>query len=79
MQDYVEALYLSIRNGSDARGYFVWSFLDVFEFLFGYSFRFGLCGVDMGTQGRTRYSARWYSGFLHGAELRPVAQSNVEL
>ncbi|CAM0952358.1 unnamed protein product [Alopecurus aequalis] len=76
LQDYLEALHLSIRNGSDARGYFVWSFLDVFEYLFGYSMRFGLCGVDMGAQGRTRYvrsSARWYSGFLHGGELRPVA------
>jgi beta-glucosidase len=56
----------------------VWSFLDVFEFLFGYSARFGLCGVDMDSQGRTRHvrnSARWYSGFLHGGELRPVANS----
>jgi len=78
LQDYVEALYLSIRNGSDARGYFVWSFLDVFEYLFGYSMRFGLCGVDMSSQGRTRHvrrSALWYSGFLHGGDLRPVAQS----
>ncbi|XP_047049422.1 beta-glucosidase 32-like [Lolium rigidum] len=78
LQDYVEALYLSMRNGSDARGYFVWSFLDVFEYLFGYRLRFGLCGVDMGAQARTRYvrnSARWYSGFLRGGELRPVARS----
>uniref|UniRef100_A0ACD5XZX4 Uncharacterized protein n=1 Tax=Avena sativa TaxID=4498 RepID=A0ACD5XZX4_AVESA len=82
LQDYVEALYLSIRNGSDARGYFVWSFMDVFEYLFGYSMRFGLCGVDMNSQGRTRYersSARWYSGFLHGGELRPIAQSQKSL
>ncbi|PNT64915.1 hypothetical protein BRADI_4g34940v3 [Brachypodium distachyon] len=78
LQDYLEVLQLSTRNGSNARGYFVWSFLDVFEFLFGYQLRFGLCGVDMSDPGRTRYvrnSARWYSGFLHGGELRPVAQS----
>lgn len=64
------------RNGSDARGYFVWSFLDVFEFIFGYRARFGLCGVDMNSEGRTRYvrnSARWYSGFLKGGELRPAS------
>ncbi|VAI34484.1 hypothetical protein VPH35_091281 [Triticum aestivum] len=78
LQDYLEVLYLSIRNGSDARGYFVWSFLDVFEFLFGYRSRFGLCGVDMNIKGRTRYvrnSARWYSGFLNGGELRPSGKA----
>ncbi|KAL6655258.1 hypothetical protein ACP70R_006084 [Stipagrostis hirtigluma subsp. patula] len=77
LQNYLEALYLSIRNGSDARGYFVWSFLDVFEFLFGYQLRFGLCGVDMNAAARTRYvrsSARWYSGFLAGGELRPSSE-----
>uniref|UniRef100_A0ACD5XTW8 Uncharacterized protein n=1 Tax=Avena sativa TaxID=4498 RepID=A0ACD5XTW8_AVESA len=74
LQDYLEALYLSVRNGSDVQGFFVWSFLDVFEFLLGYSSRFGLCGVDMSSNERTRYmknSARWYSGFLKGGELRP--------
>jgi len=52
----------------------VWSFLDVFEFLFAYRLRFGLCGVDMAAAARTRYarsSARWYAGFLRGGELRP--------
>lgn len=75
LQDYLEVLHASIRNGSDVRGYFVWSFLDVFEFLFGYLSRFGLCGVDMNAAERTRYarsSARWYAGFLHGGQLRPT-------
>ncbi|KAL6846781.1 hypothetical protein ACP4OV_024229 [Aristida adscensionis] len=78
LQDYLEVLHLSIRNGSNAWGYFVWSFLDVFEFLYGYRLRFGLCGVDMNAEARTRYmrsSARWYSGFLNGGELRPAAAS----
>ncbi|XP_073356626.1 beta-glucosidase 31-like [Aegilops tauschii subsp. strangulata] len=66
------------KNRSNARGYFVWSFLDVFEFLFGDRMRFGLCGVDMGDAARTRYersSDRWYSGFLAGGELRPAARA----
>uniref|UniRef100_A0ACD6AEU5 Uncharacterized protein n=1 Tax=Avena sativa TaxID=4498 RepID=A0ACD6AEU5_AVESA len=74
LQDYLEALYQSIQRGSDARGYFVWSFLDEFEFLSGYGSRYGLCGVDMNTKERTRYmrnSAHWYSAFLNGGELRP--------
>ncbi|KAF0914117.1 hypothetical protein E2562_026513 [Oryza meyeriana var. granulata] len=76
LQDYIEVTLQSIRNGSNVRGYFVWSFLDVFEYLFGYRLRFGLYGVDFASPERTRYqrdSARWYAGFLRGGELRPVA------
>lgn len=75
LQSYLEVLHLSIRNGSNTRGYFVWSLLDGFEFLSGYGNRFGLCGVDFTAPARTRYvrsSARWYSDFLNGGELRPV-------
>ena len=64
------------RNGSSVHGYFVWSFVDVFEVLFAYRFRFGLYGVDFSAADRTRYarhSARWYAGFLRGGELRPAA------
>ncbi|CAM0952368.1 unnamed protein product [Alopecurus aequalis] len=78
LQNYLEVVYLSIQNGSDTRGYFVWSFLDVFEFLYGNHRRFGLCGVDMNSEARTRYvrnSAHWYSSFLNGAKLRPVSPS----
>ncbi|KAM0906026.1 hypothetical protein ACQ4PT_017005 [Festuca glaucescens] len=76
LQVYIEAALQSIRNGSDVGGYFVWSFMDVFEYIFAYQFQFGLIGVDYGAEGRTRYarsSARWYAGFLHGGELRTVA------
>nr|XP_051184157.1 beta-glucosidase 32-like [Lolium perenne] len=78
LQNYLEVLYLSVQNGSNARGYFVWSFLDVFEFLYGNRRRYGLCGVDMNSKGRARYvrnSARWYSSFLRGGDLRPVSLS----
>ena len=58
------------------RGYFVWSFMDVFEYLFAYRFRFGLYGVDFAAEDRTRYarsSARWYAGFLRGGgDLTPA-------
>jgi hypothetical protein len=43
-------------------GYFAWSFLDNFEWQFGYQRRFGICHVDYETQIRTpRDSAMWYS------------------
>jgi beta-glucosidase len=34
LQVYMQAALGSIRNGSDVRGYFVWSLMDVFEYLF---------------------------------------------
>nr|CAB3457567.1 unnamed protein product [Digitaria exilis] len=45
-------------------------------YLFGYRLRFGVYGVDFNSTARTRYqrhSAKWYSSFLRGGELRPVA------
>jgi len=75
LQVYIHAALGSVRNGSDVRGYFVWSFMDVFEYLFAYRFRFGLYGVDFAAEDRTRYarsSARWYAGFLRGGYLTPA-------
>ena len=44
------------------RGYFVWSFLDNFEWAYGYGQRFGIVHVDYDTQVRTpKKSARWYA------------------
>lgn len=43
------------------RGYFVWSFLDNFEWAEGYFQRYGLVHVEYGTQQRTpKQSAYWY-------------------
>ena len=72
----ISSLSFAHRNGSNVQGYFVWSFLDVFEYLFGYRLGFGVYGVDFNSTERTRYqrhSAKWYSSFLRGGELRPVA------
>jgi len=76
LEPYHTLISLVHRNGSNVQGYFVWSFLDVFEYLFGYRMRFGVCGVEFNSAARTRYqrhSAKWYSSFLRGGELRPVA------
>ena len=43
------------------RGYFVWSLLDNFEWVYGYDRRFGIVRVDYETFGRTwKESAGWY-------------------
>ena len=49
------------------KGYFVWSFLDVFELLGGYTWRYGLHYIDFQDPGLPRQpklSAKWYSKFL---------------
>jgi beta-glucosidase len=59
------AIYHVIRKGADVRGYFAWSLLDNFEWLQGYTVRFGLHHVDYATLKRTpRLSANWYKEFI---------------
>ena len=51
----------AIQDGVPVGGYFVWSLLDNFEWVFGYSRRFGLVYVDFKTQQRIlKDSGRWY-------------------
>ncbi|KAH9786399.1 Beta-glucosidase 11 [Citrus sinensis] len=60
------------RNGSNIRGYFMWSFLDVFELMDGYESSYGLYYVDRDDPDLKRYpklSAHWYSQFLKGRSL----------
>jgi beta-glucosidase len=51
----------AIRAGVPIRGYFLWSFMDNFEWQDGYTQRFGIVHVDFATQRRTpKLSAGWY-------------------
>ncbi|KAF3488572.1 hypothetical protein F2Q69_00055778, partial [Brassica cretica] len=64
---YIGAVLNSITNGSDTRGYFVWSFMDLYELLSGYEYSFGLYFVNFSDPHRKRtpkLSAHWYSAFL---------------
>eukprot|EP00930_Biecheleria_cincta_P017945 TRINITY_DN14127_c0_g1_i2.p1 TRINITY_DN14127_c0_g1~~TRINITY_DN14127_c0_g1_i2.p1 ORF type:complete len:677 (-),score=108.19 TRINITY_DN14127_c0_g1_i2:126-2156(-) len=53
LQGYIFQLHRALSKGADVRGYFVWSFLDNFEWAFGYSKRFGIVRVDFESQQRT--------------------------
>ncbi|PNY04899.1 beta-glucosidase 47-like protein [Trifolium pratense] len=65
MVGHLDSLLEAIRKGADVRGYFVWSLLDNFEWLQGYTVRFGLYHVDYATLKRTpRLSASWYKEFI---------------
>ena len=58
---YLSALQCANDEGVDIRGYFLWTFLDNFEWEKGFSERFGIVHVDFATQKRTaKDSAFWY-------------------
>ncbi|XP_020084044.1 probable inactive beta-glucosidase 14 [Ananas comosus] len=79
IHDYLASLSSAIREGADVRGYFVWSLMDNFEWLFGYTLRFGLHYVDFKTQERIpKLSARWYKNFLEGSNLRTNWDFNLQ-
>ena len=62
---YFAAAARAIAAGVNLRGYFVWSFLDNFEWAEGYDKRFGAVYVDYRTQERIpKTSARWYASLL---------------
>ncbi|MBR2023696.1 MAG: family 1 glycosylhydrolase [Clostridia bacterium] len=54
-----------LEEKMDIRGYFVWSFTDNFEWIFGYSKRFGLVHINYETLKRTpKDSYYWYQEFI---------------
>lgn len=62
VRSYLQELHRAIAAGAPVKGYFLWSFLDNFEWEDGYGRRFGIVYTDFATQKRTpKLSARWYS------------------
>jgi len=58
---HFEAAHRAIQDGVNLKGYYVWSFMDNFEWAYGYSKRFGIVYVDYETLKRTpKKSALWY-------------------
>ncbi|KAL6339882.1 hypothetical protein AAG906_034971 [Vitis piasezkii] len=81
LQGYIGALLNAVRNGSNAKGYFIWSFLDVLELLDGYESSYGLYYVDLDDPDLKRYpklSAHWYSVFLKGSNISSVGAVGIE-
>lgn len=62
VKDYLRECRRALDAGVDLKGYFLWSFLDNFEWALGYTKRFGLLYVDFATGRRIpKASASWYA------------------
>ena len=62
LREHFIAAHQAIQQSVPLAGYFVWSFMDNFEWGEGYEQRFGITWVDFETQKRIpKDSALWYS------------------
>ncbi|KAK9139344.1 hypothetical protein Scep_009025 [Stephania cephalantha] len=81
LESYIGSMLEAMRNGSNTKGYFTWSFMDLFELFGGYESSYGLYYVDLDNPNLTRYpklSAHWYSSFLKGGRTNPREMAVVE-
>jgi beta-galactosidase len=70
LQDYLRECHRAIQDGVRLKGYFLWSFLDNFEWALGYTRRFGIVHVDYDTGRRLpKASAAWYSRLVRNNGL----------
>jgi len=62
---YLVELEKAADDGVDVEGYFLWSFMDNFEWSRGYTERFGIVFVDYNNQKRiVKDSAHWYKQWI---------------
>ncbi|PNY16231.1 beta-glucosidase 11-like protein [Trifolium pratense] len=81
MNEYIGSLLDMLRNGLNIRGYFVWSFLDVFELLGGYKASFGLYYIDLEDptlRRQPKLSSVWYSNFLNNRTMDSKITLKIE-
>ncbi|XP_037496901.1 beta-glucosidase 17 isoform X2 [Jatropha curcas] len=73
---HLSYLLEAIKDGVDVRGYYVWSFLDDFEWELGYTVRFGINFVDYenGLKRYYKHSALWFKDFL---QMENVTSSSL--
>ncbi|KAI3693347.1 hypothetical protein L6452_33182 [Arctium lappa] len=66
IKKHLIAIRTAIRNNVNVMGYYVWSFMDSFEWSSGYKDRFGLIYVDYvnNLQRYPKNSALWFKKFL---------------
>uniref|UniRef100_M8BUN9 Hydroxyisourate hydrolase n=1 Tax=Aegilops tauschii TaxID=37682 RepID=M8BUN9_AEGTA len=71
LSEHLKNLLIALRNGSNTRGYFAWSLMDLYELL-SVGDTYGLYYVDFADEDLKRYprrSAIWYKDFLNGGRM----------
>jgi len=64
-RDHIQAVSDAIGKGVPMSAYLAWSFMDNFEWGFGYTRRFGIVYVDYPTQQRVvKQSGQWFADFI---------------
>jgi beta-glucosidase len=68
LRAHIDACAAALAAEAPLRGYFVWSFIDNFEWAHGYTPRFGLVAAEPGTlRRRPKASAEWYGDVVRRA------------
>lgn len=71
LKSHLAAAQRAIADGTNLKGYFVWTLLDNFEWAAGYAKHFGTVAVDRATMKRTpKASYYWYRDVVRGNALR---------
>jgi beta-glucosidase len=71
---HLAALDRARRRGADVRGYFHWTLVDNYEWVFGFGpERFGLVAFDPATHARAvKSSGRWLAELIRSGMLDPA-------
>ncbi|GMN32579.1 hypothetical protein TIFTF001_044700 [Ficus carica] len=65
-RSHLQHVLQAMKYGADVRGYYVWTFLDDFEWSSGFTLKFGLYDVDRTNMKRTpKASVHWFKKFLN--------------
>uniref|UniRef100_A0A0D9VXY3 beta-glucosidase n=1 Tax=Leersia perrieri TaxID=77586 RepID=A0A0D9VXY3_9ORYZ len=77
-KNYLTELKKGIDDGANVVGYFAWSLLDNFEWLSGYTSKFGIVYVDFTTLKRyPKDSANWFKDMLQASGPGPKSGSGI--
>lgn len=83
LAQHVTKLREAMRDGANVKGYFVWTLMDDFEWVFGFTLNMGLYFVDRESKSLERHrklSGTWYSHFLrpHHLPIRPPPPTQLD-
>lgn len=71
VRQHLNVIADAIKDGTNVKGYFIWSLMDVFSWSNGYEKRYGLFYVDFETQERyPKKSAYWYKELAETKEIK---------